>query len=64
MQSERAGGHSPKTLPGGERLVLRPPVDTLIVEPEAGICELVLRAAFPVGRGGLILREVVVSHDD
>ncbi|WP_437875157.1 DUF2169 family type VI secretion system accessory protein [Sorangium sp. So ce513] len=44
----------------GERVVARPPIDTVLIQPEARRVELVARAVFPIGRGRRVLREVVV----
>ena len=46
------------------RRVVRPPIDTVILEPGSGRVEIVARAAFPVGRGRDVLRELVVDLDD
>lgn len=46
------------------RQEVRPPIDTLLVEPGARRFELTLRAAFPRGRGRDVLREVCVDLDD
>jgi hypothetical protein len=48
----------------GDREVVRPPVDTLLLLPEEGLFEMTARAPFAIGRGQRILREVVVSADD
>ena len=42
---------------------LRPLVDTILVEPEIGILELTFRAAFPLGRGDDVLKEIRVARD-
>lgn len=47
----------------GERAVERPPIDTLLIMPEAGRVEVVARAVFPLGRGRRVLREVLVQAD-
>ncbi|CAN97633.1 MULTISPECIES: DUF2169 family type VI secretion system accessory protein [Sorangium] len=47
----------------GERVVVRPPIDTVLIQPEARRVELVARAVFPIGRGRRVLREVVVRGD-
>ena len=46
------------------RRVVRPPIDTVLIEPGARRVEIVVRAAFPVGRGRDVLRELVVDGDD
>jgi hypothetical protein len=46
----------------GERVALRPAIDTVIVEPEAGVLEIAGRAALRLGRGKRVLREVVVRE--
>jgi hypothetical protein len=46
-----------------ERVVVRPLVDTLVIEPEARVLELVARAALLAGRNRRILRELVVEAD-
>lgn len=43
---------------------IRPSIDTLIVEPAKRKFELVVRAAFPTGRGKHVLRELVVDTYD
>jgi hypothetical protein len=43
----------------GERASVRPAIDTVIVLPGERRVEIVARAAFPVGRGRRILREIV-----
>lgn len=43
----------------GERVSVRPAIDTVIVLPGERRVEIVTRAAFPVGRGRRILREIV-----
>ena len=44
---------------------VRPPIDTLVIEPAKRRFELVTRAAFPTGRGEHVLRELVVdTHDE
>ncbi len=43
---------------------VRPPVDTVIVEPSRSRFEIVVRSAFPVGRGADVLRELRVDEDD
>lgn len=48
----------------GEREVVRPPIDTVILQPEPRRVELVARASLPLGRGRRVLREVVVRRDD
>ncbi len=40
-----------------------PPVDTVLVEPEAGRVELTVRWTFPRGRGRTMLREIRVDLD-
>lgn len=47
----------------GERAETRPPIDTVVVFPEARRLEIVARAALPIGRGSRVLREVVVRAD-
>jgi hypothetical protein len=46
------------------RRVVRPPIDTLLIEPDLRKVEIVVRATFPVGRGRDVLRELVVDRDD
>lgn len=48
----------------GEREVQRPPIDTVVIEPEARRIELCTRAVLRIGRGQRALREVVVRVDD
>jgi hypothetical protein len=48
----------------GEHEEIQPPIDTVLLQPEPGLCELCARAAFAIGRGRRILREVVVRSDD
>lgn len=48
----------------GERELVRPQVDTVLVEPERRRVEIVARAVFRIGRARRVLREVVVRHDD
>jgi hypothetical protein len=48
----------------GEREILRPQIDTVLVEPERRRVEIVARAVFRIGRARRALREVVVRHDD
>jgi hypothetical protein len=48
----------------GERASIRPPIDTVIIQPEARRVQIVARAAFPMGRGRRVLREVVVHGAD
>jgi len=47
----------------GEALSVRPPIDTLLVEPREGRLEITLRKAFPIGRGKRVLREIRVDID-
>ncbi|WP_437575922.1 DUF2169 family type VI secretion system accessory protein [Sorangium sp. So ce887] len=47
----------------GERVVARPSIDTVLIQPEARRVDLVARAVFPIGRGLRVLREVVVRGD-
>ena len=44
-------------------VVVRPPVDTLLVEPDLARFELVARVAFPIGRGRKVLREIRVDTE-
>jgi hypothetical protein len=48
----------------GERVPIRPLLDTVLIEPEARRVELVTRAVLPLGRARRVLREVVVRRDD
>jgi hypothetical protein len=43
------------------RIEVRPPIDTLLIEPGEHTFEVTLRAAFPQGRGRDVLREVRVE---
>jgi hypothetical protein len=45
------------------RVEIRPPIDTLLLHPEARRFELVARAAFPTGRNKNVLRAVIVETD-
>jgi hypothetical protein len=47
----------------GARLEARPPVDLVLVEPEADRIELTLRFAMPRGRGRTVLREVQIDEE-
>jgi hypothetical protein len=47
----------------GTKLAIAPALDTLILFPNEGRFELVARAAFPMGRGRTMLREVRVDVD-
>ena len=47
-----------------EKVAVRPPIDTLLVEPTRRRFELVARAAFAIGRGKRVLREVRVDTDE
>ncbi|WP_437312616.1 DUF2169 family type VI secretion system accessory protein [Sorangium sp. So ce385] len=44
--------------------VVRPPIDTVLIEPARRRVEIVARATFPVGRGYDVLRELRVDLDD
>ena len=44
----------------GERADKSPEIDTLMILPEQRLIEVTCRAAFPIGRGHRVLREVVV----
>lgn len=46
------------------RRVVRPSIDTVLIEPDLRRVEIVVRAAFPVGRGRDVLRELTVDLDD
>lgn len=46
----------------GRRSEVRPVVDTLLLEPNDDVVELTMRAALPLRRGAMILREVAVRH--
>lgn len=46
------------------KVTVRPPVDTLLIEPSRSRFEIVVRAAFPMGRGKNVLREIRVDTDD
>jgi hypothetical protein len=46
----------------GQRLVVRPPIDTVLLEPGKDEVELTVRHAFAVGRGSSLLREVRVDE--
>jgi hypothetical protein len=48
----------------GRTITMRPPVDTILVEPGKGRVELTTRATFPRGRGRTMLREIRVDIDD
>lgn len=48
----------------GERMTVRPPIDTILIEPEARRVEVVARAVLFIGRGKRVLRELVVRSDD
>ena len=43
---------------------VRPPVDTVLIEPSRGRVELTVRASFPMGRGGDVLREIRIDSDE
>jgi hypothetical protein len=43
---------------------VRPPIDTVLVEPDRGRFELVARATFPTGRGKKILREIRIDTEE
>jgi hypothetical protein len=43
------------------KVVVRPRIDTVLVEPGARRFELVARASFPQGRGKDILREIRID---
>lgn len=45
----------------GGRVEVRPPIDTVIVEPSTRVLEITMRAAFPQGRGRDVLREIRVE---
>lgn len=47
----------------GETLRVRPPVDTLLVEPGRARVEMTMRAALPKGRGATTLREIRVDEE-
>ena len=47
----------------GPWVVLRGPIDTVLIEPDDARVEFVSRAVFPIGRGGRVLREVKVDCD-
>ncbi len=47
----------------GRTISMRPPVDTILVEPGTGRVELVARGTFPRGRGKTMLREIRVDTD-
>lgn len=42
-------------------IAVRPPIDLVLIEPEAGVVEIAMRAAFPQGRGKDKLREIRVE---
>jgi hypothetical protein len=46
----------------GRTLTLRPPIDTVLVEPGTNEVQLTLRHAFPVGRGKSLLREIRIDE--
>jgi hypothetical protein len=48
----------------GEREILRPAIDTVLIQPELRRVEIVARAVLRIGRGVRALREVVVRNDD
>jgi hypothetical protein len=48
---------------GRGRVELRPPIDTVLVQPGDGRLDVVMRGAFPLGRGKEVLREVRVETE-
>jgi hypothetical protein len=47
----------------GRVVTVRPPIDTVLVEPLEDALLLTLRHAFPLGRGKTVLREIRVDAD-
>jgi len=48
----------------GRRLVVCPPVDTVLLEPGRNAVEITLRHAFPMGRGASLVREIRVDEHE
>lgn len=48
----------------GDTEETRPPIDTVLVEPERARFELVARATFPTGRGKKVLREIRIDTEE
>ncbi len=48
----------------GRHLVVRPPMDTVLVEPGREAVEITCRHTFPVGRGASLLREIRVDEHE
>lgn len=46
----------------GRRAEVVPAIDTLLLEPNDNVLELTMRAALPIRRGRMVLREVAVRH--
>jgi hypothetical protein len=46
----------------GRRVTVRPPIDTVLVEPAKDEVQITVRHAFPLGRGKSLLREIRVGE--